>query len=528
MLIFWIFTIFYVILVPFQKGDCNPEHRECPCYHHSHNSLAPPNHNCKISNISLPNLTISEFRDCVKDIKVLSLVNTSTRWIENGFFANFPNLTNLEFSTNPNVSQCLNNLTGIDKTKLENLTLNNISLNDENLKAIYTIFPSTLKYLTLRSNHITTFPLKWIQDLKYLTSLDLSQSLQFRHFVSDNVKEELPLTHLFVTGTSFFWTKLFKNSNSTCILPNLTEFHLSSTFVNVSATDVKDNCLHNLTVLDLDHCLFEDGLYNDSFRFLPNLQNLSISESFNIYQLPILNTPLQELKMNNIQMKFNETKDNLHIFRNLKNLLHLEISHINLSTWSDDGIESLLGPLTNLQCINASNNNLKFLPSVFLKLHNLKTVILTNNSIPQWHQPTFQSGKLETLNLENNAIGYLDTDFLPTSIKELNLKGNPFRCTCDLVPFIIWAKQNKLYHDILNNKKQYVCDFPMDRKNKSLADFNPLPTDCRPFNTIVITAMVLCGLMVIVVCVTDIVVCYRERREKPKRKPRYRKLSPLT
>lgn len=221
----------------------------------------------------------------MKDIEVLSLVNTSTRWIENGFFANFPNLTNLEFSTNPNVSQCLNNLTGIDKTKLENLTLNNISLNDENLKAIYTIFPSTLKYLTLRSNHITTFPLKWIQDLKYLTSLDLSQSLQFRHFVSDNVQEELPLTHLFVTGTSFFWTKLFKNSNSTCILPNLTEFHLSSTFVNVSATDVNDNCLDNLQVLDLDHCLFEDGLYNDSFRFLPNLQNLNISESFNIYQI---------------------------------------------------------------------------------------------------------------------------------------------------------------------------------------------------------------------------------------------------
>lgn len=464
----------------------------------------------------------------MKDVEALSFINTSTRWIENGFFVNFTHLTKLEISTNPNISQCLNNLTGIDKTKLQELTLNNISLNDEKFKAIHTIFPSTLKYLTLRSNHITTFPLNWIQVLKNLTSLDLSHSLQFRHFVSDNVREALPLTDLFVRGTSFFWTKLFKNSNLTCILPKLTKFYLSSTFVNVSVTNVKDNCLNNLTVLDLDHCIFEDGLYNDSFRFLPNLQHLNISESFNIYQLPILNTSLKELKMNNIQMKFSETKDNLHIFRNLKNLKHLEISHINLSTWSDDGIGTLLGPLTNLQCIIASNNNLKFLPSVFLKLDKLETVILKNNSIPQWHQPAFQSKKLEKLNLENNAIAYLDTDFLPTSIKKLNLKGNPFRCTCDLVPFIIWAKQNNLYSDILNYPNRYKCNFPLVMKNKSLADFNPLPTDCRPFNQIVITAMILCGLMVIVVCVADIIVCYRERREKVKRKPRYRKLSPLT
>lgn len=533
LLIFWIFTFYYVILVPFQKGDCSPESQQnCPCNHvqHSRNShaLPPKTTDCTVSNTPLLNLTIKEFVGCMKDVKALSFINTSTRWIENGFFVNFTKLKKLEFINNTKVSQCLKNLTGIDKTKLEDLTLNNISLNDENLKDIYAIFPSTLKSLTLRSNHITTFPLNWIQGLKNLTSLDLSQSIQFRHFISDKVREPLALTDLLVTGTSFFWTKLFKNSNSTCILPNLTNFHLSSTFVNVSATNVEDNCLSNLKLLDLDHCIFEDGLYNDSFRFLPNLQKLNISESFNIYQLPILNTSLQELRMNNVQMKFDETKDHLHIFRNLENLQHLEISHINLGTWSDDSIGTLLDSLTNLQCINASNNNLKFLPSVFLKLHNLTTVILTNNSIPQWHQPAFQSKNLESLNLENNAIEYLNTDFLPTSIRILNLKGNPFRCTCDLVPFIIWAKQNNLYSDILKNRTRYVCDFPMDRKNKSLADFNPLPTDCRPFNKVVITAMVLCGLMVIVVCVTDIVVCYRERREMAKRKPRYKKLSPVT
>lgn len=46
-------------------------------------------------------------------------------------------------------------------------------------------------------------------------------------------------------------------------------------------------------------------------------------------------------------MKFNEIKDNLYIFRNLKNFLYLEISYINLSIWSDDGIGFFLGLLIN-------------------------------------------------------------------------------------------------------------------------------------------------------------------------------------
>lgn len=54
-------------------------------------------------NIFLLNLIISEFCDCVKDIKVFFLVNILIRWIENGFFVNFLNLINLEFSINLNV-----------------------------------------------------------------------------------------------------------------------------------------------------------------------------------------------------------------------------------------------------------------------------------------------------------------------------------------------------------------------------------------------------------------------------------------
>lgn len=540
LLIVWIFTFLCVILVSFQNGDCSPEIlQKCPCFEYSHDINASPpevteSKRCTVSNTLLPNLTLEKFKKCGKhfhtDVEYLSFVNTSTKSIENGFFVQLKNLKELEFSRDPkfNVSQCLKNVTGIDKTKLDKLILNEISLNDGNLEEICTIFPSTVQELILQANQITTFPLNCIQGLKKLNSLDLSQSIQFRHFISDTVREQLPLTDLSVSGTSFFWTKLFKNNNLTCILPNLTRFNLANTFVNVSATNVEDNCLSNLTELNLDHCIFEDGLYNDSFQFLPKLTSLTISESFNIYQLPLLNTPLRCLKMNNIQMKFNDTYDHQHIFRNLKNLKHLEISHVNLGSWSDESIGTLLSPLKKLQDITASNNNLTFLPSVFLRLDKLKTVVLTNNVIPQWDQQRFQSDNLKKLDLENNSIEYLNTDFLPTTIRMLNLKGNPFRCTCDLVPFIIWARKNNLYSDILSDKsRRYVCDFPMDKKNKTLAEFNPKPTDCLPFNNIVITAMVLCGLMVVVVCVTDIVVCYRERRGKAKRGPRYRKLSPV-
>lgn len=46
--------------------------------------------------------------------------------------------------------------------KLENLILNNILLNDENLKVIYIIFLFIFKYLMLWLNYIIIFLLKWI------------------------------------------------------------------------------------------------------------------------------------------------------------------------------------------------------------------------------------------------------------------------------------------------------------------------------------------------------------------------------
>lgn len=73
------------------------------------------------------------------------------------------------------------------------------------------------------------------------------------------------LIYLFVIGIFFFWIKLFKNSNLMCILLNFIEFYFLFIFVNVLVIDVNDNCLDNLEVFDLDYCLFEDGLYNDSF-----------------------------------------------------------------------------------------------------------------------------------------------------------------------------------------------------------------------------------------------------------------------
>jgi hypothetical protein len=442
-------------------------------------------------------------------------------------------MTYLDISDNPNIGTRIKDaLYGIKNIKLKTLKLNNISMNDEILLEVHELFPPTLHNMSLRSNEFTTFQMEWVQELEHFTSLDLSWSIHFRHIEVSDVNKSLPLTNLYVGFTGFFFKTLFKNESGHCVLPNLAYFDMERTFLNVSTINVPDNCFQSLRYLNIRHNIFEDGLYNDSFRYLTNLQWLILSETFNIYQLPVLSMSLQKLEMNNLRFNFYPDNQNLHIFGNLSSLEHLEIQSLNPGNWSDTSLTELLKPLKNLKYLDASYNNLSFMPSAISTMSELETLILSNNSIKVWHSvlSSTQHTKLSTVLLQNNSIEFVDVHYLPQNITTLNLSGNPFRCTCDLVPFLIWVKENHLFTATLAEewRTRYFCAQPLDMKNSSLVKFNPKPTDCQPFNKYVITAMVLCGLMVLIVFVTDVVMCYKERKKKQNTKVRYRKLRSIT
>lgn len=530
MMITWTFIV-CAVLIP---ALCTNLLTKCPCYKRQlqHYSNKEKNKSCILEDSLVKVLSLKDFySDCIRNVTNFTLSNTQTQSIESGFFGNF---TKLKILTVGNI-RLTHNITpafkGIQNTMLETLKLEKVATNDDILENVYSQLPPNLtELLLLEINHLTTFPLHRIQSLERLNTLFLNNSMSFRHFVFENISKPLPLKTLSVANTSYFWTSVFKNNEKKCVLPYLENFNLSHTFVNVSTTMGKADCLENLKVLDLQHCIFEDGLYNDSFRLLPKLQRLIISEAINIYQLPLLNNSLTHLEMNKIQFNFNATPDNLNIFGNLERLQHLEIRCLNLGQWSDGDFEFLLKPLTNLQYFDASDNNLTVIPKAFLKMHMLQTVILENNLITQWHREIFQSENLTELRLQNNLIEYLDTRFIPSTVEKLNLSHNPFLCTCDLVPFIIWVKERKkLYHDWFDDwRHRYICACPKNKQNKSLSEFNPKPTDCQPFNKIVITAMVLCCLMVVIVFIAQLVAWHRERKGVSSKKPKYRRLDTVS
>lgn len=529
MFIYRIIAIVYITLILSLNGENQPS--KCVCYkpNSEHDKERPADNKCEIINHIIGELKFQDFDEhCVKGLETVIFVNTSIHKIEEGFFSNFTKMISLNMSQNQNIGPGIKDALYRINKKLEILKLDNITMNDEILLEIHTLalFPPSLHTLSLRENKLTTFPMQWIQQLTNLTSLDLSQSIHFRHIEVHDVNKSLPLTNLSVAFTGFFLKTLFKNESGDCVLPSLAYFNLERTFVNVSTIDVPDNCFQNLTHLIIKHSIFEDGLYRNSFRYLKNLKWLSLSETFNIYQLPVMNMSLKGLEMNNLQFNFYPSSQNLHIFGNLSSLEHLEIQSLNPGNWSDSSMSDLLSPLQNLKYLDASNNNLSFMPTVISTMSKLETLILSNNSIGVWHSiiSGSQHTHLRTILLQNNEIEFVDVLYLPQNVTKLDLSGNPFLCTCDLVPFLIWVKENHLYTATLIKEwgTHYFCALPWNMRNLSLVKFNPKPTDCQPFNKYVITAMVLCCFMVLIVFVTNVVVCYKERTKKHNLKIRYK------
>ncbi|XP_061197747.1 toll-like receptor 4 [Saccostrea echinata] len=501
----------------------------CACYNKKcdrNAGVTNDTRTCTIVNSPIPTLNISDFSlPCIEGLENITFINNNMKAIQAGFFSNSTNLTYLDLSQNPDIGGTIQHtLNSLNNTKLETLFLNNISMNDQILSEYYAFLPRTLRTLSLRANELTTFPMTYVQRLHNLTELDLSHNIHFRHLEVQDVNLTLPLKNLSLAFTGFFWKKLFTNNRNSCVLPELAYLNLSHTFVNVSTIAVANNCLQNLQYLIVKHCIFEDGLYNNSFKYLSNLKNLSLSETFNIYQVPVMSMPLEHLDMNDLKFTFSENNNTMYMFSNLMRLKHLEIRKLNLGAWKHSSLEIFLKPLKNLTYLDASCNGLNFLPTVIQTFSKLENLILTNNTITELGNAISKSMILKNIHLQYNRIEIVDVHGLPNTVKTLDLSGNPFRCTCGLVPYIIWVKEQKLYTSKLVEewRKTYFCAHPLEKRNKSLVLFHPKPTDCQPFNKYVITAMVLCCLMVLIVFVTNIVECYKERKTNKKTHPKFR------
>jgi hypothetical protein len=170
-----------------------------------------------------------------------------------------------------------------------------------------------------------------------------------------------------------------------------------------------------------------------------------------------------------------------------------------------------------MRILDLSYVGITAIPDIMWEMQNLASLRLNYNKISQLHATNTTCKSLKNLNLKWNRIASLNPSFIPSSVTDLNLEGNPFNCSCQLMSYVIWVKEKKfvkIQNDWLRGR--YICAKPRAFKGKSLATFvNRIqPSDCKPFNDYIIAAIVLCLIMVAIVIVTNVVVWWKRKYKK--------------
>ncbi|XP_071810534.1 uncharacterized protein [Asterias amurensis] len=147
------------------------------------------------------------------------------------------------------------------------------------------------------------------------------------------------------------------------------------------------------------------------------------------------------------------------MFTNLPSLRQLEITASNSGTIRT----LLLVDLPSLRSLDLSGNNLMVMPSTLSGLKTLKYLDLSDNNIksldanllsklPELAKIDVQANKIETV---DRAVLEVLTDL--TNLRALSLRGNPFDCRCDMLPFIRWLREASL--DI--GPGNVFCKYPL-------------------------------------------------------------------
>lgn len=176
------------------------------------------------------------------------------------------------------------------------------------------------------------------------------------------------------------------------------------------------------------------------------------------------NLILLDLGNNNIANIENNT------FKNLLDLRWLYMDSNYLDTLSREKFAGL----QNLEYLNVEYNAIQLiLPGTFNAMPKLRILILNNNLLRSLPVDVFAGVSLSKLSLHNNYFMYLPVagvlDQL-TSIIQIDLHGNPWECSCTIVPFKQWAE--RLGSEVLMSDLK--CETPVNFFRK---DFMLLSND---------------------------------------------------
>ncbi|XP_074839449.1 toll-like receptor 8 [Carettochelys insculpta] len=293
------------------------------------------------------------------------------------------------------------------------------------------------------------------------------------------------------------------NGTEFVFLPNLKYLDLSFNKLDL-AYQYAFYELPRLEVLDLSynvHYFIVSGITHrlGFTENLPHLKvlNLSYNEIFTLTEPNLTSSSLKELvfKGNRLDILW-KNGDNryINIFKNLRNLTHLDISynrlheipamaffglpkslielHINNNELTHFNW-TVLQQFQNLTLLDLSSNALSFVTDNLANCTaSLQKLLLQHNKISQLAEGFFhKTSHLLHLDLSYNQLPSINQSIARSEnlihIKLLDLRGNPFECTCAIVDCIHWINYY-VNVSIPRLATDVICSTPGDQRGKSI------------------------------------------------------------
>ncbi|XP_064616609.1 slit homolog 1 protein-like [Liolophura sinensis] len=428
-----------------------------------------------ISHNSISKLRNNSF-DFLVSIKKLDLSRNRIRTLGGG-------LRDLEYLNYLDISH--NKLTSLDRNELSR--------------------QSQLRDLILSDNHIINLDKGTLSSLPKLHTLDVSNNNIEVFDLSGNISSSLQNlnlagNNLLDTGSVINLPRLRILDLSRNKLKNLKAFLLQNSR-NIHAV----NFSHN-HISEINHQVFKPNvpkIIDLSYNYLYTIKNFDWIEATHIY----------------LQGNLIRTID-YQAFYAMNNMQLLDVSGNQIETIEKDTFNYL----TNLTTLLLQDNQLTFDPneaSLFRYMSSLRHLDLSDNSISKLRDSTFQRClKLEFLSLARNEFSTLNIQVISDllNLKELRLDGNPFRCSCNLIPLKLWLHHlNELKVPWFN--QSLLCQSPAARRGTLIRDYRLAEFECNHFLIYLVVICSLVGLGLFVCLLATIVCHYFHRWRKTRTLP---------
>ncbi|KAL7881194.1 hypothetical protein AOLI_G00080420 [Acnodon oligacanthus] len=294
------------------------------------------------------------------------------------------------------------------------------------------------------------------------------------------------------------------NGSEFTALPQLKYLDLSYNKIDL-AYDYAFKELEELEVLDLSfntHYFTVPGVTHNLYflKKLPKLRVLNMSSNgiFTLTTKKMYSDSLNELQFQgNKLQKLWKDKTYDKLFESLTNLTYLDVSHNELTDIPERVYTHLPDTIKKFRLAHNSLTNFNW--TLMKRFTRLEELILSYNRLTNVSNNISESTPyLQYLDLRHNRISQLTSGFLigAVNLKQLDLSqnklaivnvstfpakqenhlstlwlhGNPFRCTCDIMDFILWIDGSDVaIPELVTSVK---CNMPESVKGKAVVHFD--------------------------------------------------------